>query len=549
MWPWGARHQNWLTRACLAIWALATASPTAGQMNVLTYQYDNTRAGSNLHEKILTPRNVISTRFGKLFQHVVDGSVYAQPLYLSNVQIEGKGNHNVVYVATEHDSVYAFDADDDSSANAAPLWHVSFSDPAKGVSAVPAHDYLRCPAIVPEIGITSTPVIDPAAGTLYVVAMTKEGTSGPPAYVHRLHALDVASGRERPGSPVKIEAAVPGSGDGGDRVVFNPRTQKQRPGLLLLNGVVYSAWSSQCERLGPYHGWVLGYDSKTLQQLTVFNSTPNGTEGSFWESGVAPAADDAGNIFVVSGNGSSDRANGGADLGQSYIELSTRPDLRFKDYFTPFNVARLNRHDVDLGSSGVVLLPDDIGSRSHPHLMIGSGKEGRVYLLDRDHMGGHNPASDSQIVQSIEGAVNSVFGKPAYFNRSIYFCGSYDRLKRFSIVQGRMGEQPASESSLQFDYPGCVPTVSADTTDDGIVWVLESSGVLRAYDASNLGKELYNSNQNGARDTLGEYVKFSVPVVANGKVYAGTQNSLVVYGLLPVKPAPVAIGAPPISQK
>jgi len=449
------------------------------------------------------------------------------------VKIKGKGRHNVVYLATEHDSVYAFDADDNQGANASPLWHMSFIDPAKGVTAVPSQDYVRCPAIVPEIGITSTPVIDPVAHTLYVESMTKESVGSTVSYIHRLHAVDATTGKERPGSPVKIEATVPGTGDGTDTVVFIPKNQKERLGLLLANGVVYTAWSSQCERLEPFHGWILGYDSKTLHQIAAFNSSPNGAEASFWESGVAPAADDKGNIFLISGNGTFDRTAGGPDLGQSYIRLSAQEGLKLKDYFTPFNVEHLNRHDIDLGSSGAILLPDDVGSASHPHLMIGSGKEGRIYLLDRDHMGGHSLDSDNQIVQSLDGAIKKLFGKPTYFNGSVYFCGAGDNLKQFSISDGKLETRPRSQTEDQFKYPGCVPTVSADGKADAIVWLLESDGALRAYDASNLENELYDSNQEAARDTLGAYVNFSVPIVANGKVYAGTQDSLVVYGLLP----------------
>jgi hypothetical protein len=489
--------------------------------------------GSNRSESLLTPRNVTPKRFGKLFQQPVDGSVYAQPLYLPKVRIAGKGRHNVVFVATEHDSVYAFDADDSHGGNAGPLWRASFIDPAKGVVAVPTQDYIRCPAIVPEIGITGTPVIDPAAGTLYVEAMTKESTSGAVSYVHRLHALDVTTGKERPGSPVKIEADVPGTGDHTDKVVFTPRNQKLRTGILLLNGVVYTAWTSQCERLEPFHGWLLGYDAKTLRQVSVFNSSPNGAEASFWESGVAPAADSNGNIFVVSGNGAFDYDAGGADLGQSYIMLSTRDGLKVKDYFTPYNVKHLNLHDTDIGSSGAILLPDGVGNRSHPHLIAGAGKEGRIYLLDRDHLGGHNANSDSQIVQSVEGAMLTFFGKPTYFNRSIYFCATLDHLKQFSIAGGKLETHPRSQTTATFDYPGCVPTVSADGNSNGIVWLLESTGVLRAYDASDLNKELYDSNRNPTRDALGAYVKFTVPIVTNGKVYAGTDHSLAVYGLLP----------------
>ena len=258
---------------------LACALPLGAQMNITTYQYDNTRAGTNLNEKALTPRNVNSAQFGRLFRQPVDGSVYAQPLYLSHVKIEGKGVHNVVYVTTEHDSVYAFDANDNSGANASPLWQTSFIDPAKGITAVPSRDYLRCPAIEPEIGITSTSVIDPEAGTLYVEAMTKESEDGTVIYVHRLHVLDVTTGKERPGSPVKIEATVPGSGDGTDKVVFTAKNQKQRPGLLLVNGVVYTAWSSQCERLEPFHGGCLGTMIRLFARWSCSTALPTGLKG------------------------------------------------------------------------------------------------------------------------------------------------------------------------------------------------------------------------------------------------------------------------------
>jgi hypothetical protein len=516
-------------------WTIFVAVGLTAQVSVLTYQYDNTRAGSNLKETLLTPQTVKAKQFGRLFRRSVDGSVYAQPLYLPKVKVGEKGTHNVVYVVTEHDSAYAFDADDDLGPNATALWHVSLIDPANGVTAVPSSDYLRCPAILPEIGITSTPVIDPTTNTIYLEAMTKETVYGAVEYVHRLHALDAATGKERAGSPIKIEATIPGTGDGTNKVAFTAQNQKQRPGMLLLNGVVYMAWSSQCERRDPYHGWLLGYDAKTLRQVAVFNDTPNGAEGSFWESGVAPAADEQGNIFLASGNGTFDGANGGPDFGQSYIRIRTKANgepLLVNDYFTPFNVARLNRRDIDLGSGGVVLLPDDAGTPKHPHLLIGAGKEGRVYVLDRDKMGGHELTSDQQIVQSMGGSITSLFGKPVYFYGSIFFCGAGDSLKQFAFSGGRMENQARSQTSLQFEYPGCVPTISSNGTSNGIVWLLEDAGVLHAYDAANLARELYNSSQVPDRDALGSYVKFSVPIVANGKVYAGTMDSLVVYGLL-----------------
>ena len=506
----------------IRIFAIAVALPLAAQVSVLTYQYDVSRAGANLSETILTPGTVNVAQFGKLFSDPVDGYIYAQPLYVPSVNIPGKGLHNVVYVATEHDSVYAFDAD----GSAAPLWHVSFLGSSAGVTTVPYQD-TGCDQIVPEIGVTGTPVIDPKTGTLYVVAMTKESGN----YVQRLHALDIASGQERNGSPVVIQASVPGNGEGGGTVTFRAKDYKQRPGLLLLNGVVYTSWSSHCD-IGSYHGWLIGYNAATLQQESIYNSTPNGNEASFWAGGAAPAADSAGNIYVVTGNGSFDYATGGPDLGESYIKLSTAAGIAVADYFTPFNYAALNDSDTDTGSAGVALLPDAVASTTHPHLMVGAGKEGRIYLLDRDHLGGLSSGSDSQIVQSLPGGTSSLFGKPAYFNHAIYFCGANDNLKAFPITRAQMTRLPSTTTALSFGFPGCVPTISANGSSGGIVWILESRGALHAYDASDLSKELFNSSQNAGRDNLGAYVKFSVPTVANGKVYAGTQDSVAVYGLL-----------------
>jgi uncharacterized protein (TIGR03437 family) len=504
--------------------------PLAAQVNVLTYQYDSSRAGANLKEAVLTPANVNQNQFGKLFSYAVDGSIYGQPLYLGNVNIAGKGAHNVVYVATEHDSVYAFDADNNAGANAAPLWHVSFINAAAGVTTVPASD-TGCNQIAPEIGITSTPVIDAASGTLYVVAMTKESGGGAASYVQRLHALDVTSGAERPSSPVVIRATYPGTGEGGSALVFAPRNYKQRPGLLLLNGVVYTAWSSHCD-IGRYHGWLIGYDAKTLAQVAVYNNTPNGNQGSFWAGGAAPAADADGNIYLVAGNGAFDFAGGGPDLGESYIKLSSAGALAVADYFAPFNFADLDDGDLDVGSAGVALVGDEAGSTSHPHLMVGAGKQGSIYVLDRDNLGKWQAGSDSQTVASVPNAIGGLFGNPAYFNQTVYFCGAGDNVKAFPLANATLPATPSSQSNAAFGFPGGVPTISANGTSNGIVWLLESSPALHAFDASNLGNELYNSNQNAPRDALASYVKFSVPTISNGRVYAGTQDSLAIFGLL-----------------
>jgi uncharacterized protein (TIGR03437 family) len=300
--------------------------------------------------------------------------------------------------------------------------------------------------------------------------------------------------------------------------------------LLLLGGVVYTAWSSHCD-IGLYHGWLIGYNAATLQQVAVYNNTPNGNEASFWGGGAAPAADAAGNIYLVAGNGTFDMESGGSDVGESFTKLSSAGGLALADYFTPFNFGQLNPDDLDVGSAGVALAGDEAGSSAHPHLMVGGGKEGRIYVLDRDNLGHWKSGSDSQIVASIPGAIEGLFGKPAYFNKTVYFCGSGDNLKAFTLSNAAMAATPASQSPESFGFPGCVPTISASGTSNGIVWVLETAGILHAYDASNVANELYSSNQNSARDSLGDYVKFSVPIVANGKVYAGTGSFLVVYGM------------------
>ena len=518
----------------LSVWSLQA------QVNVLTYHNDLSRSGQNLNETILTPATVSSSTFGQLFSASVDGQVYAQPLYMWGVNVPGKGAHNVVFVATEHDSVYAFDADSNSGSNAAPLWHTSFLNPSAGVTSVPA-DNLGCEVIAPEVGITGTPVIDPATGTLYVAAMTLEDFGQ--TYVHRLHALDVTTGLEKPGSPVVIEASAPGTGDGNSTVTFRPWLYKERAGLLLLNGVVYTFWSSHCDA-GGYHGWVIGYDANSLKRASVYTPSPNWEAGSIWQSGAAPPADAAGNIYIVTGNGTFDADRGGADLGDSVVKLSTTHGLSVADYFTPFNAALLDVKDVDLGSSGALLLPDLAGSPQHPHLLITGGKEGRIYLIDRDGMGHFGLDSDQQIVQSLPAAVGPLFGVPAYFNNTVFFGPKNDALKAFPILNGQLSETPSSQSSGAIPYLGSVPSVSANGSKAGLVWTICPDG-LHAYDAANLANQLYSGN-------FGSYIKFSTPTIANGKVYVGTANSVAVFGL-PAAPAIAAIvnsaggGAPSVS--
>ncbi len=486
-------------------------------VSVATYHNDLARTGQNLNETVLTPASVGSGQFGPLFSYAVDGQVYAQPLYLPGVVIPGKGIHNVIFVATEHDSVYAFDAD---NFLAAPLWHVSFLNPARGVTAASASD-LGCGSIAPEVGITGTPVIDQASGTLYVVAMTEEASSD--GYAQRLHALDVATGAEKPGSPVKIQASVPGQGDGATTVQFKPWLYKERAGLLLLNGMVYTAWSSHCDA-GNYHGWIIGYDAATLRQAAVFTDTPDWEAGSFWQGGAAPAADSSGNIYVVSANGTFDANAGGSDLGESVLKLSTSKGLVATDYFTPYDADVLSEQDKDLGSSGALLLPDGVGSAAHPHLLVSGSKSGTVYLLDRDHLGHFQPGGNHQIVQSLDGAVGPLFGIPVYFNNTVYFSAAHDQVKAFAVQNGVLSDVPTSASSATFAVLGSVPSISANGSQDGILWTVDPAAQLHAYEAGDLSHQLY-------RGSVDSSVKFSTPTIANGKVYVGTLSSLDVFGL------------------
>jgi hypothetical protein len=498
---------------------------------VLTYHNDNARTGQNLQEIALTPANVKTATFGKLFSFAVDAAVYAQPLYAANVPIAGQ-LHNVVFVATEHDSVYAFDADNNTTA---PLWQRSFIDPANGITTVPNID-TSCADINPEIGITSTPVIDPLTGTLYLVAKTKE--NGVATY--RLHALDITTGADRTGTGVVIQGSVPGTAqpnDGKGNLVFNASLENQRLALLLSNNVIYFGTSSYCD-MGDHHGWFFAYDSKTLNPITAFNVTPNGTEGGIWQGGGGAAADAGGNIYVITGDGTFDAASGGSNYGDTFLKFAAT-SLAVSDYFTPFNQGGLQAVNADLGSSGVLLLPDQ--SVGPSHLLVGSGKQGIVYLVNRDSMGKFQVGSDSQIVQSFAAAACGagscpVFGSPAYFNNKVYIVVMKDTLRAYSLVAGQLA--PAGQSTTLFQFPGSTPAISANGSSNGIVWALENNGsgapaVLHAYSAADVSIELYNSNQNAARDVPGSSVKFTVPTIINGKVYVGAQGQLSVFGLLP----------------
>jgi len=503
---------------------LITALSVSAQTSVVTYHNDNARTGQYLSEILLAPANVRPGLFGKRFFLPVDGAVYGQPLYLPRVKVAGKGLHNALYVATGHDSLYAFDADDNSGPNAQPLWHVSFIDPARGIGPVPADD-VGCQVIWPELGVVGTPVIDGAAGTIYLIAETKEPEN---RYVFRLHAIDVTNGAERPGSPLVIQPPE-----------FVPFSHKQRTALLLSNGIVYSSWGSNCD-LGTYHGWVFAHDARTLQPLGVFNDSPQGNGSSFWNGGAGPAADADGNIYVVSANGDFTAASGGLDYGDSVLKLAPGPRVSVTDYFTPFNQDVLNILDVDLGSTGAVLLPDTAGSIAHPHLLFTVGKEGRLYLLDRDRLGGSQQGSDTNALASVLLLTHSVFGAAAYFNGSIYVAPEMAPVLAFPVADAVLTPAPSAAAENSMGPLGATPSISANGGKNGIVWIISSDtgGTLRAYDAATL-RELYNSNTQAA-DDLGGFAEFSVPTIAGSKVYAGTANSVVVYGELASDPPAIA---------
>ena len=514
--------------------ATLTVNPvvTGPGTDVTTYHNDVARTGQNTTETILTQANVNSATFGLLRNLMVDGRVDAEPLYLSQLSISGVA-HNVVFVMTEHDSAYAFDAD-----TGAQLWHVSLLKSGETTS-----DPRSCDQVSPEIGITSTPVIDRAAGThgiIYVVAMSKNGST----YFQRLHALDVTTGAELLGGPVTVQATYPGTGanSSGGQVVFDPAQYKERAALLLLNGIVYTSWASHCD-ISPYTAWIMGYNQTTLAQTSILNLTPNGFEGSIWQSGGGLAADASSNIYALIANGTFDTtldANGfpnKQDYGNAFVKVSTTGGtLKVADYFNMSNTVSESGADTDLGSGGPMVLPDgNYGTGSALHLAVGAGKDGNIYVVDRGNMGKWN-ASANNVYQELDNAVpNGVWGVPAYFNNAVYYCDVNATLKSFSISSGKLSSTPV-QTGASFTYPGILPSVSANGTSNGIVWGIENTGtaVLHAFKADDLTQELYNSDQaSSGRDHFGSGNKFITPMIADGKVFAATTNSVAVFGLLP----------------
>ncbi|HEY2149500.1 MAG TPA: hypothetical protein VGH34_01760 [Vicinamibacterales bacterium] len=515
-----------------SVLALAVAGRTltsAGNTNVLTYHNDNARTGQNLTETILAPPTVSSSSFGKIGFFTTDGKVDAQPLLLSGVAIPGVGTRNVLYVVTENDTIYAFDSD-----SGAVLWQLS----ALGSAETPS-DGRNCSQVVPEIGITATPVIDPTRGphgVIYFVAMSKLGSSN---YYHRLFALDVATGAEMFGGPIMIQASVPGTGAGssGGTLPFDAKQYEERAALTLVNGSLITAWSSHCD-IDPYTGWIMSYDPATLKQTAVLNVTPNGSRGALWMAGAGPAADAAGNIYVLDGNGTFDTTfNAGGfpsqgNFGNAFLKIATT-GLVVTDYFATFDTVSKSNADSDLGSGGALVLPDllDAGGQAH-HLAVGAGKDAHMYVVNRDSMGEWNPTSNA-IYQDIIGALSGgVWSMPAYFNGTLYYGASGDNLKAFKFTNARLSSTAASKSPRTFTYPGSTPGISASGTANGIVWAVENSNpaILHAFDAADLSHELYNSSQAaGGRDAFGAGNKFITPTIVNGRVFVGTPTGVAVF--------------------
>jgi Immunoglobulin I-set domain len=509
---------------------VASGTPQPRGTDVTTYKNDLSRSGQNLSESALNLNTVTSSSFGLSRTLPVDGRVDAQPLYLSQLSAAG-GSFNIVFVATEHDSVYAFDSD-----SGAVLWHVSLL----GTGETPS-DARGCNQVVPEIGVTSTPVIDRAAGahgTLYVVAMSIDAQSN---YHQRLHALDITTGAELLIGPVDIAASFPVTGTATSS--FDPKSYEERAALLLLNGTIYTSWTSHCD-IAPYGGWIIAYAQSSLARNGVLNVAANSSGGpAIWMAGGGPAVDSSGNIYLLTANGAFETtmdANGfpsGQDFGNSFLKISNvSAGLQVLDYFTMFNEVAESNGDLDLGSGGGMLLPDLMDSTNTVrHLMVGAGKDGNIYVVDRDSMGRFN-ASTNKNYQTLSGVLSGgIFSTPAYFNGTVYYGDVSGTLKAFAISSASLSATPQSQSATQFTYPGTAPSVSANATANGIVWALENSNiaVLHAYDAANLAHEIYNSNQAaGNRDQFGTGNKYITPTVADGKVFVGTTNSVAVFGLL-----------------
>ncbi len=522
------------------------APPTSGSAlpGIFRYKIDLSGTGANTNETALTLSNVNATSFGRLMKKGLDGLIFAEPLYVANLSIAG-GTHNVLYVATEHDIVYALDAD-----SLAVLWTRNFTDPANGVTTVAnANDGKGRTFLGPTVGITGTPVIDSNSQTLYVSAMTNEKG----AIKHKLHAISLIDGSEKFGGPTEFVATAAGTGignDGNGNIPFLPEPQNQRTGLLLVNGVVYVAFASYSD-VEPYHGWVFAVDASTMKILASLNVTPSTEGGGIWQSGAAPVADAEGNVYLQTGDGEFTMNTGGKDIGDSTLKLHLDGNsLDIVDWFTPFNQDCLNRGDLDYGSGGAMLLPDQTGA--HPHLLITGTKEGRIYLLDRDNLGhfsasGSNPQIPQDLLinpapcgQTSNDTTFRIYGTPTLWNNTVYMGSVFSGVRAFSLANAHLTQTGITNATIQGNGQqgrGVIPVITANGSTQGILWFVEfrldHTIVLHAYDAANLSHELYNSNQNAGRDALGNGAVFVVPTIINGKVYVtsggGTLN---VYGIL-----------------
>jgi hypothetical protein len=520
-----------LTICGVALGFLLTAEAAVAQ--VTTSQYDNLRTGATLVEKLLTPENVNANQFGKVGAFHVDGAVYAQPLFVPSLEIPGKGKHDVLFIATEHDSVYAFDADHPDL----PLWQVSLLD--KKLDSTPVSERAaQCPFIRPEIGVTSTPVIDLKTGTLYVLARTMAvHWIGETQYFQHLHALAITTGVEKFGGPKLVTASVPGKGAGSTngQVRFDPLLENPRAALLLASGTLYLSWGSSCD-VDPYHGWLMAYGAaETLPQKGVLNVTPNGSEGGIWESDTGPAADESGNIYVPTANGTFDASSGGMDYGDSVLKVALAgSSIEIRDYFTPYNQSQLSDADADLGSSGPLVLPDQPGS--HRHLLLQPTKGGTIYLIDRDQMGKFNAQGDA-VLDRIPMSGGG-YGAMAYWKGHVFFACSDDYLRDYAVANGHI--KLSRTSNIKFENPGATPAISADENHNAVVWAVATKtwngadrpAIVYAFDANNINQPIYTSEQNGKRDRAALATRFVIPVVANGRVYIAARGEVDVYGLL-----------------
>lgn len=530
----------------LAVGCAATCLAVSGQAqtDVLTWHNDGLRTGQNQTESILTPGKVNAANFGLLANVVVDGKVDAEPLYVSALTI-GSKRHNVLLIATEHDSVYAVDAD-----GGAVLWQRSLLGAGEVTS-----DTRNCSQVVPEIGITATPAIDRAVGphgTAYVVAMSKDGAGN---YYQRIHALDLSTGAEQFNGPVAVHATYPGTGDGssGGTVTFDPKQYKERPGLLIVNGQLYTSWGSHCD-IRPYGGWLMTYNETTLAQTGVLDFVPNGNDAAPWNAGAGPGADAQGNVYLSLGNGTFDTSLNGqgfpsqGDYGNALVKVNTPANgLQVTDYWTMYNSNSESSVDTDLGSGGAMLLPDVTdGAGKVRHLLVAAGKDHNLYVADRDNMGKYDANSNATLYQELPGVLaGGEWSSPAYFNSRVYYGSVGQKLESFQVSGAKLVASPTQTTSTVFGYPGTTPSISANGTANGMVWATENvnPAVLHAYDANNLSTELYNSKQAAnSRDRFGTGNKFITPMVANGKVYVGTTNSVGIFGFVPQTTVPLADG-------